>query len=133
MALFGLRENMVWIGAAGFCFFAMLPFANTCLDCLIRGNIDNKIQGRVWGLVGLISQLGYVAAYAVSGVLADYLMTPLLLPGGKLAGECGEDTRNRRRQGNRIADNTVRTAALCDSGPSSRYKIYSSAGKQRCI
>jgi len=90
MALFGLRENMVWIGAVGFCFFAMLPFANTCLDCLIRGNIDNKIQGRVWGLVGLISQLGYVAAYAVSGVLADYLMTPLLLPGGKLAGSVGK-------------------------------------------
>lgn len=90
MALFGLRENMVWIGAAGFCFFAMLPFANTCLDCRIRGNIDNKIQGRVWGLVGLISQLGYVAAYAVSGVLADYLMTPLLLPGGKLAGSVGK-------------------------------------------
>ena len=43
------------------------------------------------------------------------------------------DHGNRRRQGNRIADHTVRTAALCDSGPSSRYKIYSSAGKQRCI
>ena len=44
----------------------------------------------MWGLVGLISQLGYVAAYAVSGVLADYLMTPLLLPGGKLAGSVGK-------------------------------------------
>lgn len=90
MAIFGLRENMALIGAAGFLFFAMLPFANMCLDCLIRNNIDNKIQGRVWGLVGLISQLGYVAAYAVSGLLADFLMTPLLMPEGRLAGSVGK-------------------------------------------
>ena len=87
----------------------------------------------MWGLVGLISQLGYVAAYAVSGVLADYLMTPLLLPGGKLAGSVGKILGTGDGRGIGLADHTVRTAALCDSGPSSRYKIYSSAGKQRCI
>lgn len=29
------------------------------------------MQGRVWGFIGLISQLGYIPAYAISGVLAD--------------------------------------------------------------
>lgn len=90
MALFGLRENIIITAASGFLFFAMLPFANTSIDCLIRTNIDNQIQGRVWGLIGLVSQLGYVAAYAVSGVLADYVFTPLLLPGGILAGSVGK-------------------------------------------
>lgn len=90
MALFGLRENILFIGGAGFLFFAMLPFANASLDYLLRTNIDNDMQGRAWGLIGLISQLGYVAAYAVSGLLADYLFTPLLLPGGALSGNVGK-------------------------------------------
>lgn len=90
MALFGLRENVVFIGAAGFLFFAMLPFANASLDYLIRTNIDNRLQGRAWGLIGLISQLGYVAAYAVSGLLADYVFTPLLLEGGALSENVGK-------------------------------------------
>ena len=79
MALFGLREDIIFISVSGFLFFAMLPFANTSIDYLIRTNVDNQIQGRVWGIIGLISQLGYVAAYAVSGILADYVFTPLLL------------------------------------------------------
>ena len=89
MALFGLRENLLLIGVFGFLFFAMLPFANASLDYLLRTNIDNQVQGRAWGLIGLISQLGYVAAYALSGVLADYLFTPLLLPGGILSASVG--------------------------------------------
>ena len=90
MALFGLRENIVFIGAAGFLFFAMLPFTNASLDYLLRTNIENDLQGRAWGLIGLISQLGYVAAYAVSGLLADYMFTPLLLDGGALSENVGK-------------------------------------------
>lgn len=36
MALFGMREHIVLIGAAGFLFFAMLPFANASIDYLLR-------------------------------------------------------------------------------------------------
>jgi len=71
MAVFGLRENMLIICISGFLFFAMLPYANTSLDYLVRTNIENDLQGRAWGLIGVISQFGYVAAYALSGVLAD--------------------------------------------------------------
>jgi MFS family permease len=71
MAVFGSRENIVLICVSGFLFFAMLPLANTSLDFLTRTNIENDLQGRAWGLIGLISQLGFVAAYALSGVLAD--------------------------------------------------------------
>lgn len=71
MVLFSLTENIVTICAFGFLFFAMLPPANSCLDYLARTNIPNEMQGRVWGFIGLISQLGYIPAYALSGVLAD--------------------------------------------------------------
>ncbi len=70
---FGLFENMVPICAFGFLFFAMLPLGNNCLDYLIRTNIPEEAQGRAWGLIGFISQLGYVAAYALSGTAADAL------------------------------------------------------------
>lgn len=89
MAAFGMRESIVWICLSGFFFFAMLPFANASLDFLTRTNIENSKQGRAWGLIGVISQLGYVAAYALAGVLADYVFNPLLADGGALAGSVG--------------------------------------------
>ena len=71
MVGFSLEENVALVCFFGFLFFAMLPFANSCLDYLARTNIPNELQGRVWGFIGLISQLGYIPAYALSGVLAD--------------------------------------------------------------
>ena len=71
MAVFGLKESIPLMCVSGFFFFAMLPFANTALDYLLRTNIDNTCQGRAWGLIGVLSQVGYVAAYALAGVLAD--------------------------------------------------------------
>ncbi|UNK17907.1 MFS transporter [Paenibacillus sp. N3/727] len=90
MAAFGFREHIIWISVSGFLFFAMMPFANISLDFLVRTNIDNSVQGRAWSLIGIISQLGFVAAYALSGVLADYVFTPLLVDGGVLADSVGK-------------------------------------------
>lgn len=90
MAAFGFRKNIVLIGISGFLFFAMMPFANTSLDFLVRTIIENSVQGRAWALIGLISQFGFVVAYAISGLLADYLFTPLLLENGVLAGNVGK-------------------------------------------
>ena len=68
---FGLREDLILICASGFAFFAMIPIANSSLDYLVRTNIANEVQGRVWGLTGFLSQLGYVFAYGLCGLLAD--------------------------------------------------------------
>ncbi len=68
-----LFENMILICVFGFLFFAMLPVANSCLDYLTRTNIPVEKQGRAWGLIGFISQIGYVLAYAFSGIAADLL------------------------------------------------------------
>ena len=70
---FGLFENICTICISGFLFFAALPFANNCLDYLTRTHIPDDVQGRVWGLIGFLSQFGYVIAYAVSGVATDAL------------------------------------------------------------
>lgn len=90
MAVFGSREHIILICISGFLFFAMLPFANTTLDFLVRINIDNSVQGRAWSLIGVISQLGFVAAYALSGILADFVFTPLLIDGGVLVDSVGK-------------------------------------------
>lgn len=68
---FGLVENIYVICVFGFLFFAMLPFSNNCLDYLVRTNIEDELQGRAWGLIGFLSQIGYVAAYGLAGLLAD--------------------------------------------------------------
>ncbi|MDO4888794.1 MAG: MFS transporter [Actinomycetaceae bacterium] len=89
MVGFGIRESAVLIGATGFLVFAMMPFANACLDYLIRTNIPDQFQGRAWGLIGVLSQLGYVAAYASSGIITDHVFAPLLRDGGLLANSLG--------------------------------------------
>ncbi|MFJ6208491.1 MFS transporter [Lysinibacillus sp. NPDC092081] len=99
MAVFGLRENIVLICLSGFFFFAMMPFANSTLDFLVRTNIDNSVQGRAWSLIGVISQLGFVVAYALSGILADYVFTPLLVDGGLLADTVGKITGTGQGRG----------------------------------
>ena len=70
---FGVFESIVYITLSGFAFFLMLPFANNCLDYLVRTNTSVELQGRVWGIVGFLSQIGYVFAYGCSGILADWI------------------------------------------------------------
>ena len=68
---FASKENIVLICIFGALFFAMLPMANSSLDYLARINIPEELQGRAWGFIGFLSQLGYIPAFALSGVLAD--------------------------------------------------------------
>ena len=71
MSLFAVCENKIIVCIFGFMFFAAIPFANNSLDYLVRTNIPDELQGRAWGLIGFISQMGYVIAYALCGVTAD--------------------------------------------------------------
>ena len=75
MAMFAVTQNIFIICAFGFMFFAALPFANNSLDYLARTNIPDELQGRAWGFIGFISQLGYVAAYGLCGFVADTIGT----------------------------------------------------------
>ncbi len=88
-ALMGVSTSTFFITAAGFLFFTALPFVNTGAEVLIRRSIPDDKQGRAWGLIGIISQLGYIAAYASAGLLADHVFTPLLMSDGALASTIG--------------------------------------------
>lgn len=89
MALAGVSTNLVVTGAGIFLFFLSLPFMNTSADVLVRSNVPNEVQGRVWGIISLFSQAGTAAAYVLSGVLADHVFEPLLSEQGLLAGSVG--------------------------------------------
>lgn len=85
MVAFGLWENIYTICLFGFLFFATLPFANNCLDYLVRTNIPDALQGRAWGMIGFLSQIGYVVAYAGAGAAADGIAAGLQISVGRSA------------------------------------------------
>ena len=80
---FGIRENIYIICLFGFLFFATLSFANNCLDYLVRTNIPDELQGRAWGVIGFLSQIGYVVAYGLAGVAADGIASKLQIGVGR--------------------------------------------------
>ncbi len=89
MVGFAFRPSLYFVCIFGFLFFAALPFINTSLDFLVRSNIDNEFQGRVWGLISFISQMGYVLAFAISGPLSDFVFKPLISEQGILGDSIG--------------------------------------------
>ena len=90
MALTGTTTHIWLIIVFCFLFFTSLPFVNTCADVLIRTKIPNEVQGRVWGLISLLTQSGFILAYACCGLLADYVFNPMLIKGGILADNVGK-------------------------------------------
>lgn len=89
-ALTGITTNVYFITGALFLVFVTLPFVNMGADVLVRKNIPNKMQGRAWGIIGVLSQIGFIAAYASAGLLADKVFNPLLVEGGPLASTVGQ-------------------------------------------
>lgn len=89
IALTGVNKSIYVTGVGIFLFFLALPFINTSADVLVRKNIPNEVQGRVWGIISLLSQIGTVLAYALSGVLADYVFEPMFSDNGILAESIG--------------------------------------------
>jgi MFS family permease len=85
----GFSTNIAFVTLAGFLFFATLPFINTSIEVLIRRNIDNSKQGRVWSIISMITYLGSIIAFAVAGFLADKIFNPLLEPEGLLSETAG--------------------------------------------
>ena len=89
MSMTGVNENLAIIGISTFLFFSTLPFMNSCADVLVRVSVPNELQGRVWGLISLITQMGTVTAYIISGVMADYIFEPMFNKNGILVKNIG--------------------------------------------
>ena len=46
-------------------------------------NILDELQGRAWGMIGFLSQSGYVVAYGVAGAIADGIAARLQISVGR--------------------------------------------------
>lgn len=90
MALVGTTVNIPLIIVYCMLFFVALPFVNTCADVLVRKNIPNDLQGRAWGIISVLTQTGFLIAYAISGVLADFIFNPMLEENGLLSDSLGK-------------------------------------------
>lgn len=89
-ALMGISTNIVLVVIPGFLFFFTLPFVNTSIEVLIRNNIDNAVQGRVWSFVSVITYFGSMLSYLCAGFLADHIFNPMLQTNGILADSFGQ-------------------------------------------
>ena len=85
MIAFGWWQNKILVCIFGFCLFLSLPFANTVMDYLVRITVPTIHQGKAWGLIGLISQVGYVVAYATVGGFVDFIISPFLQESGNFS------------------------------------------------
>jgi len=89
-ALIGISENLVLIAGFGFMMFAFMPAIQIGAEVLIRANLDNTVQGRAFGLIGLVTQMGYILAFIAAGILSDLIFEPFMLGSSKLAIQIGE-------------------------------------------
>ncbi len=89
MLLVPCNTAVWWISAAAFIIFAALTFCTAGAEVIVRRRIAVEEQGRAWGTIGLVSQLGFVFAYVAAGPLADGVFAPLLQGAGPLATTLG--------------------------------------------
>jgi MFS transporter, DHA3 family, macrolide efflux protein len=87
--LIGVRPSFYSIVIPCFIFFLSLPFINVCIDTLLRKKVAHDLQGRVFALTGMITQIGVVLSYIVAGPIADKIFEPLFANGGLLVGNIG--------------------------------------------
>jgi len=84
-ALIAVSENLFLIATFGFMMFVFMPAVQIGAEVLIRKNLANEVQGRAFGLISLITQMGYILAYILAGVLSDYVFEPFMQGGSFLA------------------------------------------------
>lgn len=89
-ALLGIKENLFFIATFGFLMFLFMPAIQIGAEVLIRTNLANEVQGRAFGLISLITQMGYIFAYISSGILSDYVFEPLMSGNSLLAMQIGK-------------------------------------------
>lgn len=89
MVVVGLRPEIVVVGTGGFLLFMSLSMCNAGASVVVRKEIPNELQGRAWGTIGLVSQVGFLVAYAVAGPLTDCVFDPLMAYDGAWASTVG--------------------------------------------
>lgn len=89
-ALIGVKENIFLIAIFGFMMFAFMPAVQVGAEVLIRKNLANEVQGRAFGLISFVTQMGYIIAYILSGMLSDLIFEPFMSGNSWFALEIGK-------------------------------------------
>ena len=89
-ALMGVKQNLFLITLFGFMMFVFMPAIQIGAEVLIRKNLPNEVQGRAFGMISFITQMGYIFAYILAGVLSDYVFEPFMSGNSMLAIQIGK-------------------------------------------
>jgi len=85
----GLRPNAVLVGAATAIATFATPMIRGSSEAIWQSKVPQDLLGRVFAIRRMIAGVAFPLAGAAAGPLADRVFTPLLLPGGLLAGSVG--------------------------------------------
>lgn len=85
MAAFGLANlPSVWI-VSGFLAGVFWPLIGSSNQAIWLSKVAPEVQGRVFATRYLIAQISLPLGLGISGILADYVFEPAMMPGGSLA------------------------------------------------
>jgi MFS family permease len=85
----GLLPQVAVFAVAIFCFAFTIPIVNGSNQAIWQARVAPELQGRVFAACQMIAMSATPLAQVAAGPLADSVFTPLLLPGGALAGSVG--------------------------------------------
>ena len=85
----GVQPSIPLIATAAFAFMFTLPFVNGWTQVILQSKVAPDVQGRVFGVSGMIAMASLPVSALIAGPLADRLFEPMFLPGGALAGTVG--------------------------------------------
>lgn len=86
----GLRTSLPLFGLAAFLFFFGEPISGIATQVILQKKVALDVQGRVFALMGGISEVSVPFAYIVAGPLADRVFEPLMSVNGSLAPTIGK-------------------------------------------
>ncbi len=99
MALMGIWENIILTAIFGFLMFVFMPVVQIGAEVMIRKSLRNEVQGRAFGVIGFVSQMGYIVAYLCSGILSDYVFEPFMCGTSSMAQTIGRLIGNGNGRG----------------------------------
>ncbi len=81
----GLQPALSYVSLGVFILTFFIPFASGPSSAIFASKVAPEVQGRVFATRSMLAQSMMPLAYILSGIFADHVFNPLLIPGGKLA------------------------------------------------
>lgn len=85
----GLRSDPAVIAAGVFCIALGGPIMTGCFNALWQVKTPLHLHGRVFATITMVAESSMPLALVAAGPAADYLLEPLMAPGGALSGVLG--------------------------------------------